>query len=104
MRKLVNYEINMLMSWRVSELSFLCTHVRYLKGALVPDSGSAQDALEAPTGRRRDYIPTGSPGSRLPHMNVRLLLNLTSEVCPSLISPLSLPLFFWLYILFCFTR
>ncbi|XP_034695717.1 2,4-dichlorophenol 6-monooxygenase isoform X1 [Vitis riparia] len=58
---------------------------RYLKGALVPDSDSAQDALEAPTGRRRDYIPTGAPGSRLPHMNVRLLSNLTSEeICSTL--------------------
>lgn len=58
---------------------------RYLKGALVPDSDSAQDALEAPTGHRRDYIPTGAPGSRLPHMNVRLLSNLTSEeICSTL--------------------
>lgn len=72
---------------------FIAIHVRYLKGALVPDSDSAQDALEAPTGHRRDYIPTGAPGSRLPHMNVRLLSNLTSEVCPS-----STSLFFFLVI------
>ena len=73
-------------------------HVRYLKGALVPDSDSAQDALEAPTGHQRDYIPTGAPGSRLPHMNVRLRLsNLTSEVCASLII---VPFFFFVGYLF----
>jgi 2-polyprenyl-6-methoxyphenol hydroxylase-like FAD-dependent oxidoreductase len=48
---------------------------RYLKGALVPESDSKplDAAPEEPTGRRRDYIPSAVPGSRLPHMTVRLL-------------------------------
>ncbi|KAK1575307.1 hypothetical protein Q3G72_004358 [Acer saccharum] len=46
---------------------------RYLKGALVPEGDCEMGALEAPTGRRRDYVPSANPGSRLPHMNVRIL-------------------------------
>ncbi|OVA15384.1 Monooxygenase [Macleaya cordata] len=49
---------------------------RYLKGALVPDGDTV---LEAPTGRRRDYVPCAEPGSRLPHMNVRDLRKEFSE-------------------------
>ncbi|CAK9162014.1 unnamed protein product [Ilex paraguariensis] len=52
---------------------------RYLKGAIVPDDDSVLEAPEAPTGRRRDYVPSADPGSRLPHMNVRLLAKLSSE-------------------------
>ncbi|KAM7464722.1 hypothetical protein LguiA_032843 [Lonicera macranthoides] len=52
---------------------------RYLKGALVPDSDNMLEAPEAPTGRRRDYIPSAVPGSRLPHMSVRVLSKLPSE-------------------------
>lgn len=37
------------------------------------------DAPEAPTGRRRDYVPSADPGSRLPHMNIRVLSKLSSE-------------------------
>lgn len=32
--------------------------VRYLEGALVPDSRDAVPAPEVPTGRRRDYVPS----------------------------------------------
>lgn len=46
---------------------------RYLKGALAPDGNSSSDAPKAPTGHRREYIPSADPGSRLPHMNIRLL-------------------------------
>ncbi|KDO81996.1 hypothetical protein CISIN_1g0050561mg, partial [Citrus sinensis] len=46
---------------------------RYLKGALVPDSNCEVGAPEAPTGHRRDFVPSANPGSRLPHMNVRVL-------------------------------
>ena len=54
--------------------------VRYIEGALVPDSKDVLPAPEVPTGRRRDYVPCAVPGSRLPHMNVRVLSNLPSEV------------------------
>ncbi|KAE8716600.1 Remorin family protein [Hibiscus syriacus] len=52
---------------------------RYLEGALVPDSKDVVPAPELPTGRRRDYVPCADPGSRLPHMNVRVLSNSPSE-------------------------
>lgn len=57
--------------------------IRYLEGALVPEiSDKSQDTTEVPTGRRRDYIPSSEPGSRLPHMNVRVLKAASSKVCP----------------------
>ncbi|WCJ38692.1 FAD/NAD(P)-binding oxidoreductase family protein [Euphorbia peplus] len=52
---------------------------RYLHGALVPDNDSTKSVLEPPTGRRRDYIPSADPGSRLPHIDVRILSNTSSE-------------------------
>ncbi|OMO60428.1 Aromatic-ring hydroxylase-like protein [Corchorus capsularis] len=52
---------------------------RYIEGALVPDSKDAVPAPEVPTGRRRDYVPCADPGSRLPHMNVRVLSNSANE-------------------------
>ncbi|KAK6242243.1 hypothetical protein SCA6_007632 [Theobroma cacao] len=52
---------------------------RYLEGALVPDSKDPVPAPEVPTGRRRDFVPCADPGSRLPHMTVRVLSNLPSE-------------------------
>ncbi|KAG6764653.1 hypothetical protein POTOM_032133 [Populus tomentosa] len=55
---------------------------RYLEGALIPDSDSV-GAQEPPTGCRKDYIPSSDPGSRLPHMNVRMLSNSSSEACIS---------------------
>lgn len=51
---------------------------RYLEGALVPDE-EAVPTSEAPTGRRRDYVPCVDPGSRLPHINVKLLSKLSSK-------------------------
>ncbi|XP_065876781.1 uncharacterized protein [Euphorbia lathyris] len=62
---------------------------RYLEGALVPDNDSTMSVLEPPTGRRRDYIPSADPGSRLPHMNVRLLSNSSSEVIVSTLDLIS---------------
>ncbi|XP_059657738.1 uncharacterized protein LOC132304189 isoform X1 [Cornus florida] len=52
---------------------------RYIQGAIVPDSESVSNAPETPTGRRRDYVPRADPGSRLPHMNVRVLSKPSSE-------------------------
>ncbi|XP_022776266.1 phenol 2-monooxygenase isoform X2 [Durio zibethinus] len=52
---------------------------RYLEGALVPDSKDVVPAPQLPTGRRRDYVPCADPGSRLPHMNVRVLSKFQSE-------------------------
>ncbi|ONK71146.1 uncharacterized protein A4U43_C04F5180 [Asparagus officinalis] len=50
---------------------------RYLKGALVADSDNeTQETVEtAATYKRgsRDYVPSGKPGSRLPHMQLRML-------------------------------
>ncbi|KAJ9169370.1 hypothetical protein P3X46_017573 [Hevea brasiliensis] len=56
---------------------------RYHEGAVIPDNDSMVGVLEPPTGRRRDYIPSANPGSRLPHMDVRISSNLSSEVTVS---------------------
>lgn len=53
---------------------------RYREGALVSDSDTVASVPKPPTGRRRDYVPSADPGSRLPHMDVRLLSNLSSKV------------------------
>ncbi|KAF7808622.1 FAD/NAD(P)-binding oxidoreductase family protein [Senna tora] len=45
---------------------------RYLQGAVVPESNNMESSPEMSTGRRRDYIPSAHPGSRLPHMYVRV--------------------------------
>lgn len=46
--------------------------IRYSEGALIPDN-TLLSGPEEPTGRRRQYVPSADPGSRLPHMNVRAL-------------------------------
>ncbi|KAK3014219.1 hypothetical protein RJ639_008964 [Escallonia herrerae] len=51
---------------------------RYLRGAVVPDSDRMEEP-NAPTGRRRDYVPSADPGSRLPHMCIRELSKPHSE-------------------------
>lgn len=62
---------------------------RYLEGALIPDTDDALGAPEGPTGRRRDYVPSVDPGSRLPHMNVAILSNSSSEVTISTLDLIS---------------
>ncbi|KAJ0037565.1 hypothetical protein Pint_23669 [Pistacia integerrima] len=57
---------------------------RYFEGALVPDTEPLVTAPEAPTGRRRDYIPSADPGSRLPHMNVRVSTSSSWETISTL--------------------
>ncbi|KAB1209531.1 2,4-dichlorophenol 6-monooxygenase [Morella rubra] len=57
---------------------------RYLEGAVIPDSDNALGAPGPPSGRRRGYVPSADPGSRLPHMNVRVLSNLSSEIISTL--------------------
>ena len=57
--------------------------LRYLQGAIIPESNDAESPPQVTTGRRRDYIPSAQPGSRLPHMFVRL--NPSSEVCSALV-------------------
>ncbi|KAL4573859.1 hypothetical protein LXL04_020679 [Taraxacum kok-saghyz] len=47
-------------------------HIRYREGALVPE-GACEGAPDKPTGRRREYVPSADPGSRLPHMNITVL-------------------------------
>lgn len=54
---------------------------RYKEGALVSDGHAIHDADSVPTGRRRDYVPSSEPGSRLPHMKMRLLSSVSDEVC-----------------------
>ncbi|EOA15760.1 hypothetical protein CARUB_v10006897mg [Capsella rubella] len=54
---------------------------RYLKGAIVPDNKSEDPKV--PSGRRRDYVPCAEPGSRLPHMHVRILSGSTKEIVVS---------------------
>ncbi|PQP91960.1 uncharacterized protein Pyn_29124 [Prunus yedoensis var. nudiflora] len=62
---------------------------RYLEGALIPGTDDALGAPEGPTGHRRDYVPSVDPGSRLPHMNVRILSNSSSEVTISTLDLIS---------------
>lgn len=38
----------------------------------MPESTDVGCPTQVPTGRRRDYIPSTQPGSRLPHMFVRV--------------------------------
>ncbi|KAL3649866.1 hypothetical protein CASFOL_006269 [Castilleja foliolosa] len=52
---------------------------QYTKGALVPDDDSLSSAQESPTGRRRNYVPSSDPGSRLPHMKIQPLSSLSTE-------------------------
>ncbi|KAJ9554504.1 hypothetical protein OSB04_018549 [Centaurea solstitialis] len=54
---------------------------RYREGALIPEpeTEGLPNKPEPPSGRRQEYIPSADPGSRLPHMNVRLLSELTQE-------------------------
>ncbi|RAL53355.1 hypothetical protein DM860_007027 [Cuscuta australis] len=51
---------------------------RYLRGALVSD-GENLLSPETPTGRRREFVPSADPGCRLPHINVRPLLDSPSK-------------------------
>lgn len=46
----------------------------------MPDIDSAETTRDMPLGRRRDYVPCAEPGSRLPHMYVKALSNLSSQV------------------------
>ncbi|KAK1365657.1 2,4-dichlorophenol 6-monooxygenase [Heracleum sosnowskyi] len=48
---------------------------RYLEGALSIDDEieTELEEPEVPTGRRREYVPSADPGSRLPHTNVKVL-------------------------------
>ncbi|CAA7023593.1 unnamed protein product [Microthlaspi erraticum] len=56
---------------------------RYLEGAIVPDNESEAGDPKVPSGRRRDYVPSSEPGSRLPHMYVRILSDSTREAVVS---------------------
>lgn len=57
----------------------MAVELRYLQGAIVPESSDVESPPQVPTGRRRDYTPSAQPGCRLPHMFVRI--NALSEVC-----------------------
>ncbi|KAL1808211.1 hypothetical protein ACET3Z_025201 [Daucus carota] len=60
---------------------------RYLEGALFFDDEveTELDEPEVPTGRRREYVPSADPGSRLPHTNVKALSGpLTEETFSTL--------------------
>lgn len=43
------------------------------------ESNNLESTQPLSTGRRRDYSPSSQPGSRLPHMYVRV--NKLNEVC-----------------------
>lgn len=45
----------------------------------MPESKDVESPPEVLTGHRRDYTPSAQPGSRLPHIFVRV--NPLSEVC-----------------------
>lgn len=60
-------------------LSNSAIELRYLQGALMPESKDVESPPEVLTGHRRDYTPSAQPGSRLPHIFVRV--NPLSEVC-----------------------
>ncbi|KAG4989987.1 hypothetical protein JHK82_032298 [Glycine max] len=53
-------------------LSNSAIELRYLQGALMPESKDVESPPEVLTGRRRDYTPSAQPGSRLPHIFVRV--------------------------------
>ncbi|XP_028772198.1 uncharacterized protein LOC114729368 isoform X2 [Neltuma alba] len=55
---------------------------RYLQGAIVQESDNLESTPQLSTGRRRDYIPSAHPGSRLPHMYVRV--NKMNEIVSTL--------------------
>ncbi|XP_074271320.1 uncharacterized protein LOC141595251 [Silene latifolia] len=57
---------------------------RYVEGALVSDRTVIHDTEYVPTGRRRDYVPSSEPGSRLPHMKIRSLSNGSDKVMSTL--------------------
>ncbi|KAJ8758885.1 hypothetical protein K2173_002664 [Erythroxylum novogranatense] len=85
LRRIVEEGKSLQLQFPAEDLGF-----RYLKGALVPDNASdVRDGQEPPTGRRREYVPSANPGSKLPHMEVRLLSNLPSEVTISILDILS---------------
>ncbi|KAL0700050.1 hypothetical protein Bca4012_056172 [Brassica carinata] len=63
---------------------------RYQEGAIVPDNESGAGDPEAPSGRRRDYVPCAEPGSRLPHMYVKVLSDSTREVIVSTLDLVSI--------------
>ncbi|KAM7269730.1 hypothetical protein ACFE04_025227 [Oxalis oulophora] len=52
---------------------------KYLEGALVNDSVNVEKAPMKPSRYRKDYVPCADPGSRLPHMNVKVLSELHEE-------------------------
>ncbi|CAH1433845.1 unnamed protein product [Lactuca virosa] len=53
---------------------------RYCEGALVPEVESPGGrGPEPPGGRRREYIPSADSGSRLPHMNIRVLTQVKTK-------------------------
>ncbi|KAG9144611.1 hypothetical protein Leryth_010822 [Lithospermum erythrorhizon] len=53
---------------------------RYVRGGLVSDGGDDNDALFQPSnGTRRKYIPSIEPGSKLPHIYIRLLSKASSK-------------------------
>jgi 2-polyprenyl-6-methoxyphenol hydroxylase-like FAD-dependent oxidoreductase len=52
---------------------------RYLEGALVTDSVNMENAPMELSRYRREYVPCADPGSRLPHMNVRIFSKLHEE-------------------------
>ncbi|CAO2829426.1 unnamed protein product [Amaranthus hypochondriacus] len=52
---------------------------RYKEGALVSERSLTHDADNVPTGRRRDYVPSSEPGSRLPHMKLRSLSSVSNK-------------------------
>ncbi|XP_068665588.1 uncharacterized protein [Aristolochia californica] len=74
LRTILNEGKSLQLQFPAEDLGF-----RYLEGALVLDSSSEKvNKIHASTGRRRDYVPSSEPGSRLPHMNVRVL-NISSD-------------------------
>lgn len=57
---------------------------RYLQGAIIPESNHDESPQLIPTGRRRDYIPSANPGSRLPHLFVKVMHPLSEETVSTL--------------------
>lgn len=64
---------------------------RYREGALIPEPNGegVPNKPEPPTGRRPEYVPSADPGSRLPHMNVRVLSEVTREATISTLDLIS---------------
>jgi hypothetical protein len=78
-------------------INFHFKFVSYKKGALVADSSERihKHDISGSGAASREYVPTGKPGSRLPHMHVKPLTEVSTEVLLFLMKLLFIKQFAW---------